>query len=191
MRFECRHTHKILSRLGFLQEKFNAWWCDGCGYRLRPRECELGINRGLLSTRGMQCVMGEIGAQCPFCAWHIGPITAFTLKAFVSDLSQFRNGREFAAWIGLTPRQDSTGGREQLGGITTMGQKDLCFVLVQGAMSLYYHKQKNFKELSPQLQHMITTEKPKVICLTWANKTACVLWALAVKGEDDRWASAS
>jgi len=117
----------------------------------------------------------------------IGPITAFALLAFVGDLSQFRNGREFAAWIGLMPCQHSTGGREQLGGITKMGQKGLRSLLVQGAMALYRQRRKNFKELSPRLQHMITTKKPKVIGVAWANKNARVLWALAVKGEDYKW----
>ena len=64
MRFERRHKCQILSPMGFLEAKFNAWRCDGCGLRIRPRE--LGIDGGRQSTRGMQCSIGEMDAECTF-----------------------------------------------------------------------------------------------------------------------------
>ena len=66
LRYERRHKRQILSRVGFLEAKFNAWRCDGCGFRIRPRERELGVDGGRQSTRGMQCSIGEMAAECTF-----------------------------------------------------------------------------------------------------------------------------
>ena len=82
----------------------------------------------------------------------IGPITAYALLAFAGDLDQFKNGRDFVAWVGLTPKQHSTGGLQRLGGITKMGQRDLLHLLVQGAMTQLQHMHARFKELSPSMQ---------------------------------------
>ena len=109
----------------------------------------------------------------------VGPITAFALLAFDGDLTQFKNGREFAAWIGLTPREHSTGGRQRLGGITKMGQRDLRYLLVQGAMTRVQHRRRKFSEQSPAIQEALATKPKKVLAVAWANKTARVLRALA------------
>ena len=108
----------------------------------------------------------------------VGPITAFALLAFAGDLAQFKNGREFAAWIGLTPREFSTGGRQRLGGITKMGQRDLRFLLVQGGMTLVQQRRRKFSEQSPAIQEALATKPKKVLAVAWANKNARVLWAL-------------
>ena len=108
----------------------------------------------------------------------VGPITAFALLAFVGDLSQFKNGREFAAWVGLTPKEHSTGGRQRLGGITKMGQRDLRYLLVQGGMALVRHRRRRFTEQTPALQEALATKPRKVLGVAWANKNARVLWAL-------------
>ena len=109
----------------------------------------------------------------------VGPITAFALLAFVGDLSQFKNGREFAAWIGLTPMEHSTGGRQCLGSITKMGQRDLRYLLVQGGMSLVQQRRRKFSAQSPAIQEALTTKPKKVLAVAWANKNARVLWALS------------
>ena len=72
----------------------------------------------------------------------IGPITAFAIQAFAGDLKGFRNGREFAAWLGLTPKEHSTGGKHRLGAITKMGQRDIRQLLVAGGMAVIVSKQR-------------------------------------------------
>ena len=109
----------------------------------------------------------------------VGPITAFALLAFAGDLRQFKNGREFAAWIGLTPREFSTGGRQRLGGITKMGQRDLRFLLVQGAMTLVRQRLRKLNEQTPAIRAALDSKPRKVVAVAWANKNARVLWALA------------
>ena len=108
----------------------------------------------------------------------VGPITAFALLAFAGDLAQFKNGREFAAWLGLTPREHSTGGRQQLGWITKLGQRDLRSLLVQGAMTVYRQRNRRFHSLPLSLQRIMTEKHPKVVGVAWANRNARILWAL-------------
>lgn len=120
----------------------------------------------------------------------VGPVTAFAMLAFAGDLTQFRNGREFAAWIGLTPRESSTGGRQRLGGITKMGQRDLRTLLVQGAMTRLRHCRARLDELPPYLQKQIIDKPAKVVAVAWANRTARILWKLAQTGEDYDWRKA-
>lgn len=114
----------------------------------------------------------------------VGPITAFALLAFAGDLAQFKNGREFAAWLGLTPREHSTGGRQQLGGITKLGQRDLRSLLVQGAMTVYRQRNRRFHSLPLSLQRIMTEKHPKVVGVAWANRNARILWALHHHQED-------
>ncbi|MCY4128227.1 MAG: IS110 family transposase [Gammaproteobacteria bacterium] len=112
----------------------------------------------------------------------VGPITAFALLAFAGDLTQFKNGREFAAWIGLTPREYSTGGQQRLGGITKMGQRDLRYLLVQGGMALVRQRRRKFSEQTAAIQDALVTKPKKVLAVAWANKNARVLWALTHHG---------
>ena len=108
----------------------------------------------------------------------IGPITAFALLALVGDMKQFRNGREFAAWLGLTPREHSSGGRHQLGGITKMGQRDLRSLLVQGALALYRFRDRHWSLQSEGARNLILTKHPKVVAVAWANRAARIAWAV-------------
>ena len=121
---------------------------------------------------------GEIAFTAHPLIMGVGPITAFALLAFAGDLTQFKNGREFAAWIGLTPREFSTGGQQRLGGITKMGQRDLRYLLVQGGMALVRQRRRHFNEQSPAIQEALVTKPKKVLAVAWANKNARVLWAL-------------
>ena len=108
----------------------------------------------------------------------IGPKTAFALLAFAGDMKQFRNGREFAAWLGLTPRELNTGGRQHFGGITKMGQRDLRSLLVQGAMSLYRFRDRHGHLLSDRDRNLMAVKHPKVVAVAWANRAARIAWAL-------------
>ena len=110
----------------------------------------------------------------------IGPITAFALTTYAADMSHFRNGREFAAWIGITPREHSTGGRHRTDAITKMGQRDLRCLLVQGAMAVYRQARLKPHAASPWLQRMMATKPPKVVAVAVANKMARTAWAVSV-----------
>jgi transposase len=112
----------------------------------------------------------------------IGPITASALAASISDPHLFRNGRELAAWIGLVPRQSSTGGRERLGHISKQGDQYLRWLLVAGAMSVIRQARHKDPALIPWLAHMLATKPAKLVAVAQANKTARIAWALLRNG---------
>jgi len=113
----------------------------------------------------------------------IGPIIATALVASVSDPSIFKSGRELAAWIGLVPKQNSTGGKERMGRISKQGDKYLRWLLVAGAMSVIRHGRKtNFKN-NPWLADLVYRKPAKVAAVALANKNARTAWALLANGE--------
>lgn len=111
----------------------------------------------------------------------VGPITAASIKTLVPDPSGFKFGRHFAAWLGLTPRCHSSGGKERLGGISKMGNPELRSLLVLGASSVLRRVRGNDK--APNWLSALLTRRPyKVVAVALANKTARVIWALLTKG---------
>lgn len=113
----------------------------------------------------------------------IGPITAFALSASVPDAGAFRSGRHFAAWIGLTPRQHSSGGQERLGHISKMGNQDLRRLLVMGATSIL---RRAAKEQTPQgqwLRNLLARKPARLVTVALANKMARIIWALMARGD--------
>ena len=86
----------------------------------------------------------------------IGPITAQALQAFAPPMESFRRGRDFSAWIGLVPRQHTTGGKPRLGRISKMGQRDLRRLLVTGAMAVVQHASRRGEITDPWLGGMLT-----------------------------------
>ena len=111
----------------------------------------------------------------------IGPITASALAASITDPSVFRSGRELAAWIGLVPRQNSTGGKDRLGRISKQGDQYLRWLLVAGAMSVIRHAKRR-GTASPWLAEMIARKPTKVAAVALANKAARIAWALLRQG---------
>ena len=115
----------------------------------------------------------------------IGPITAFAILAFAGDLKGFKNGREFSAWLGLTPKEHSTGGRHSTGAITKMAQRDLRHLLVSGAMALIQHrgmKEDKANNVGWMVQKLLY--KPKmVVAVAVANRMARVAWAMIVNDQ--------
>lgn len=113
----------------------------------------------------------------------IGPVTASAVVATVDDFKQFRNGAQFGAWIGLTPRQHSSGGRASLGGITKRGDTYLRTLLVQGAKSAVmtaHRRQDRISQWALALRERSGWQKA-VVAL--ANKNARILWAVMTRGE--------
>jgi transposase len=114
----------------------------------------------------------------------IGPITASAIVATVGDVSNFASARHFAAWIGLVPRQNSTGGKPRQGGISKAGDRYLRRLLVLGAASVI--RQIRIKAREGWLADLIGRRPTMVAAVAQANKTARVAWALMARGESYR-----
>jgi transposase len=111
----------------------------------------------------------------------IGPITAATIQALVPDPGAFTSGRHFAAWIGLTPKMHSSGGKERLGKISKMGNPALRSLLVVGATAVSRQVRRG-ATISPWLTALLARRPAKVAAIALANKMARIAWALLTKG---------
>jgi transposase len=111
----------------------------------------------------------------------IGTLGASAVTATVTDPSAFRSGRDFAAWIGLVPRQDSTGGKQKLGPISKQGDRYLRRILVVGAHSVLRRAKQN-PEKYPWLTQLLARRPFKVVAIALANKMARIAWALLASG---------
>jgi len=144
----------------------------------------LEIRRKAIETRLMTWHRQDQTSQCLATVPGIGPIggVSFTLK--VPDAKAFRSGRHFAAWVGITPREDSTAGRQQLGGISRAGDEDLRRLLVLGATAVIRTAKSG--RSSPWLSRLLARKSKKVAAVALANKMARVIWAMMVSGETYR-----
>jgi transposase len=114
----------------------------------------------------------------------IGPIIASMLTMKTPAPELFGSGRDFAAWIGLTPRDHSTAGKNRLGVITRAGDEALRSALVVGATALLQHvRTGRSKHASPWLLDLLKRKPPKLVAVALANKTARIAWKLMVTGE--------
>lgn len=112
----------------------------------------------------------------------IGPVIATALTAKVSDPKIFRSGRNFAAWLGLTPKDHSTGGKTRLGGITRAGDETLRSLLICGATAVI-QQVKRRESGAPWLVSLIGRKPPKLAAVALANKTARIAWRMMVTDE--------
>src|SRR5215468_5068951 len=113
----------------------------------------------------------------------IGPLTATALVAAVGDATGFKNGRQFAAWLGLVPRQHSTGGKTTLLGITKGGNRYLRLLLIHGARAVLRVVDRKTDAWSRWLQGVQVRRGTNCASVAQANKTARVAWALLARGE--------
>jgi transposase len=111
----------------------------------------------------------------------VGPITASTLAVVISDGKQYGCGRDFAASIGLVPRQYSTGGRQHLLGISKRGDKNLRRLLVQCARSWMLHLDKRSGRMAEWVNGLLQRRHSNVVACALANKIARIAWAIAAK----------
>ncbi|MEF0942874.1 IS110 family transposase [Rhizobium sp. BR 362] len=111
----------------------------------------------------------------------VGAVTAATIKALVPDPGGFKSGRHFAAWVGLTPRPHSSGGKERLGRISKMGNPELRVLLVLGATAVL-RIARNDEKARPWLKALLARRPFKVAAVALANKMARITWALLNKG---------
>lgn len=110
----------------------------------------------------------------------VGPLLASALVASVADPGIFRSGRDLAAWIGLVPRQNSSGGKARLGSICKAGHRYLRQMLVVGAMAVIRYAKPTQR---PWLAQLLARRKAKVAAVALANKTARTVWAMMMTGE--------
>lgn len=115
----------------------------------------------------------------------IGLIGATALTATIADPSAFKSGRDLAAWIGLVPRQNSTGGKERLGSITKQGDRYLRRLLVAGAMAVVQQARRH-PEKYPWIARLLARKPAKLVAIAIANKTARIAWAVMTRGETYR-----
>jgi transposase len=108
----------------------------------------------------------------------IGPVTATALVAAVGDRSSFKNGRQFAAWLGLVPKQRSSGGRARLFGISKRGDRYLRTLLIHGARSALGRVRDKQDLRSLWLGKMRQRRHPNVVAVALANKNARIAWSL-------------
>jgi transposase len=112
----------------------------------------------------------------------VGPVLASAVVASIPNASAFRSGRDLAAWIGLVPKQNSSGGKEKLGGITKQGDRYLRQLMVVGALSVIRYAQQHGMR-RPWLTSLLARRSPKVAAVALANKMARTIWAMMVTGE--------
>lgn len=113
----------------------------------------------------------------------IGPVTASAVVATVGDFKQFRNGAQFGAWLGLTPRQNSSGGKNNLGAITKRGDMYLRMLLIQGAKSAVMNAHKRDDPISKWAHQLKEKSGWQKAVVALANKNARILWAVFVRGK--------
>jgi transposase len=111
----------------------------------------------------------------------VGPITALSISLKVPDAMVFRSGRHFAAWLGITPREHSTAGRQRLGKISREGDEGLRRLLVLGATAVI--QQAKPGRSSPWLLQLLARKPKKLAAIALANKMARIIWAMLVSGE--------
>lgn len=116
----------------------------------------------------------------------VGPITAMAIETFAPPMEAFKRGRDFAAWLGLVPRQHSTGGKPRLGHISKMGQRDIRRLLIIGAMSVVRWAAKNGVPEGSWLGRMLAKKPRMLVAIALANKMARMIWAMLVRKEDYR-----
>ena len=117
------------------------------------------------------------------CIPGVGPLLATALVASVGDPKSFRSGRSFSAWIGLVPKQHSSGGRERLGSISKQGDRYLRSLFVAGALAVIRYAKLHGTDHRPWLTALLARRPTKVAAIALANKLARMAWALMASGE--------
>jgi transposase len=113
----------------------------------------------------------------------VGPALATALVASIADPTAFRSGRDFSAWIGLVPKQNSSGGKEKLGSITKRGDRYLRSLFTAGALAVIRYAKIHGTKHRPWLTALLARRPTKVAAVALANKIARMAWAMMSKGE--------
>ncbi len=148
------------------------------GAHIEALECRIaGLDAELLAMHKAHPV-SRLLAEIP----GVGPMIATTM-ALTVEAENFATGRHFAAWLGLTPREHSTGGKQRLGKISKAGNERLRTLLVVGAMSVIRFAKPGSKSASPWLLQLLERKPRKLAAVALANKMARIIWAMMARGE--------
>jgi transposase len=165
---------------------------------LVPSAARIALGALVSQIRHLQVDIRRIEAE--LLAWHktseasrrletipgVGIITATAIAATVTDPAHFTSSRQFAAWLGLTPKPHSSGGKERLGGISKMGDKYLRTLLVVGATSLIRYARGNGTANASWINRLLTRKPARLVSVALANKMARIAWVLLVRKENYR-----
>ena len=113
----------------------------------------------------------------------VGPIAATAIAALAPPVETFRTSRDFAAWLGLTPLQRSTGGKQRLGATSKMGERTIRRLLIIGASAVVSQARRRGAPAGSWLARMLVRKPRMLVMVALANKTARIIWALLAKGE--------
>ena len=113
----------------------------------------------------------------------IGPVLATALVASIADPKAFRSGRNFSAWIGLVPKQHSSGGKDKLGSISKQGDRYLRSLFTAGALAVIRYAKIHGTQHRPWLTALLARRPTKVAAIALANKIATMAWAMMAKGK--------
>lgn len=112
----------------------------------------------------------------------VGPVTATAIVATVADASAFRSGREFAAWLGLTPKQSSSGGKERMGRICKRGDRYIRHLLFIGARNVIRYQKARAAAGASWIEDLLRRKPSRLVAIALANKMARIAWALMTRG---------
>lgn len=152
-----------------------AGMIDGLSQQIRQIEIELMTwHRATAACQRLETIPG------------IGFITATALVATVGDARIFRSGRQFAAWLGLVPKQHSSGGKERMGAISKMGDRYLRHLLVVGATAVVRYTRRKQTTVSIWANQLLERKPARLVTVAVANKMARIAWAIMARNENYR-----
>ncbi len=156
------------------------------GTLLFDRIVALGAEIARLEKELRDCARHDDEAARMMTIPGVGPITAMALQAFAPPMESFRRGRDFSAWLGLVPRQHTTGGKPRLGKVSKMGQRDLRRLLITGAMAVVRHAVRRGETKDSWLAGMLARKPKMLVAVALANRMARIIWALMTRKESYR-----
>jgi len=160
---------------GLMRELLQALWSDLTYFEDRIDQ---------LNTQIAQSVKVDPVAQKLATLQGVGPLSCSAMAIALGDGSSFKNGRQFAASLGLVPKQRSTGGKEKLLGISKRGDSYLRTLLIHGARSVILHAKNKEDPLSDWINDMSKRKHTNLVAVALANKTARIAWAMIAKDQE-------
>ena len=172
-----RHARELADRIEACDESIPIEVCAALAELVHQlRRLDEAIDR--LDKTFLAAARADARARRLMTIPGIGPITASAITASVPDVSGFEGPREFAAFLGLTPRQHSSGGKARLGRISKMGNRYLRKLLVVGAHAVLYHRKPHTDALRTWTKRLIEKKPFKLVAVALANKLARIVFAL-------------